>query len=290
MSIYQASQSAYDFFDKVLVIYDGRQIFFGQVNMAKEYFINLGFECPARQTTPDFLTSMTSSSERIVRQGWEDRAPRTADEFATLWKQSTAYQVLQTEIEAYEEEHPLGSHNAEAFRAQKKQVQAKSQRAKSPFILSYGQQVQLCCWRGWKRLISDPSLTVFSLAGNSITALITSSLYYNLPPTTGSFYSRAAVMFIAILSNAFSSALEILAQYAQRPIVEKHVRYAFYHASAESYASILVDMPYKILNAIFYNLIIYFMTNLNREPGAFFFFLFTAFLMTLSMSGLFRSM
>ena len=29
----------------------------------------------------------------------------------------------------------------------------------------------------------------------------------------------------------------------------------------------LTDIPYKILNAIFSNLVLYFMTNLRREPG-----------------------
>jgi hypothetical protein len=29
-------------------------------------------------------------------------------------------------------------------------------------------------------------------------------------------------------------------------IVEKHVRFAFYHASAEAFASMLTDMPYKV--------------------------------------------
>jgi ATP-binding cassette subfamily G (WHITE) protein 2 (PDR) len=47
-----------------------------------------------------------------------------------------------------------------------------------------------------------------------------------------------------------------LTLYAQRPIVEKHERYAFYHPSAEAVASMLTDMPYKIVNAIFFNLII----------------------------------
>jgi ABC-type multidrug transport system ATPase subunit len=60
VSIYQSPQSAYDLFDKVIVLYEGRQIFFGRTDEAKQYFINLGFECPARQTTPDFLTSMTA--------------------------------------------------------------------------------------------------------------------------------------------------------------------------------------------------------------------------------------
>ena len=52
----------------------------------------------------------------------------------------------------------------------------------------------------------------------------------------------------------------------------------------------LCDMPYKIVNAIFFNLIIYFLTNLRREPGNFFFFFFVSFLATLAMSMFFRSL
>lgn len=44
----------------------------------------------------------------------------------------------------------------------------------------------------------------------------------------------------------------------------------------------VVDLPYKITNAIIFNLIIYFMTNLRREPGAFFFFLLVSFTLTMS--------
>ncbi|KAM0335530.1 hypothetical protein ACHAQA_000578 [Verticillium albo-atrum] len=289
VSIYQAPQSAYDLFDKVLVLYEGHQIFFGRTKAAKEYFVNLGFECPARQTVPDFLTSMTAPTERVVRAGWEGRVPRTPEEFAKAWKDSQACRDLRAEIQEYKSLHPVDGVDAEAFRNVKSAMQAKNQRLKSPFLLSYQQQAKLCLWRGWKRLLGDPSLTIFSLLANSMTALIVSSLFYNMQETTATFYSRGAVLFIAILTNAFASALEILTQYAQRPIVEKHVRYAFYHASAESISSVLVDMPYKIANSILYNLVIYFMTNLNREPGNFFFFLLVSFLMVLTMSGLFRS-
>ncbi|KAF5014922.1 hypothetical protein F66182_13926, partial [Fusarium sp. NRRL 66182] len=64
VAIYQAPQAAYDIFDKAVVLYEGRQIYFGPATRAKDYFVNLGFECPARQTDPDFLTSMTSPNER----------------------------------------------------------------------------------------------------------------------------------------------------------------------------------------------------------------------------------
>lgn len=62
-----------------------------------------------------------------------------------------------------------------------------------------------------------------------------------------------------------------------------------YHPSAEAVASMLVDLPYKVMNTIAFNLVLYFMTNLRREPGAFFFFLLVCFLATLSMSMIFRT-
>ncbi|KAK2591158.1 Multidrug resistance protein [Conoideocrella luteorostrata] len=289
VSIYQAPQSAYDLFDKAVVLFEGRQIFFGRADEAKQYFVNLGFECPARQTTPDFLTSMTSSLERVVRPGFEGKAPRTPDEFAAAWKNSAEYKALQAEIEEYKEAHPVGGPDAEAFRASRQAQQAKGQRKKSPFTLSYLQQIKLCLWRGWKRLIGDPSLTVGSLIGNVILGLIIGSVFYNLDDTSASFFQRGALIFFACLMNAFSSALEILTLYAQRPIVEKHSRYALYHPSAEAIASMLCDLPYKISNSIVFNLILYFITNLRREPGAFFFFLLISFSTVLVMSMIFRT-
>ena len=51
----------------------------------------------------------------------------------------------------------------------------------------------------------------------------------------------------------------------------------------------LMDLPFKILNAITFNLVLYFMSNLRREPGPFFFFVFTSFVLTLTISMFFRS-
>ncbi|GAM90627.1 hypothetical protein ANO11243_086720 [Dothideomycetidae sp. 11243] len=289
VAIYQSPQSAYDVFDKVLVLYEGRQIFFGKSREARAYFEKMGWQCPERQTTADFITSMTSTKERTPRKGFEDRIPRTPDEFAEYWRKSHERAVLLQEIEIYEKEHPLKGEDFEKFAASRRAQQAKRQRVKSPYTLSYSQQIQLCLWRGFRRLKADPSITISQLAGNFINVLVISSVFYNLDYQTDSFYSRGALLFFAVLMNAFGSALEILTLYAQRPIVEKHQRYALYHPSAEAFASMLTDMPYKILNAVVFNVTIYFMTNLRREPGAFFFFFLISFILTLIMSMMFRT-
>jgi energy-coupling factor transporter ATP-binding protein EcfA2 len=209
VSIYQSPQSAYDLFDKAVVLYEGRQIFFGRADAARQYFINLGFDCPARQTTPDFLTSMTSPIERIVRPGFENTAPRTPDEFAAAWKKSAEFQDLQAEIETYKTEHAIDGPTAVAFRESKRAQQAKGQRKKSPYTISFAQQIQLCLWRAWKRLTGDPTLTLGALIANFILCLIISSVFYNLDQTTNSFFQRGALLFLACLMNAFASAVEV---------------------------------------------------------------------------------
>jgi pleiotropic drug resistance (PDR) family protein len=289
VAIYQASQSAYDVFDKVTVLYEGRQIYFGRTEDAKEFFTTMGFDCPERQTTADFLTSLTSPAERIVKPGFEHSVPRTPDEFAAAWKKSDAYKQLQKEIEEYDQAYPIGGESLQKFIESRKAMQSKGQRVRSPYTLSVMEQVNLCMIRGFQRLKGDASLTLSQLIGNFIMALIIGSVFFNLQDTTESFYSRGALLFFAVLLNAFSSALEILTLYAQRPIVEKQARYAMYHPFTEAIASMLCDMPYKLLNAVTFNVTLYFMTNLRRTPGAFFTFLLFSIVTTLTMSMIFRT-
>ncbi|CRK08937.1 hypothetical protein BN1708_009846 [Verticillium longisporum] len=289
VAIYQAPQSAYDLFHRVTVLYEGRQFFYGKIEEAKSYFEDLGFECPPRQTTPDFLTSMTSASERRARPGYERQVPRTPDEFAQRWKASRHRQSLLQEIDGYERLHPTEERFAE-YEASRRAEQARSQRPSSPYTISYRQQVQLTLWRGWRRLLADPYFTIAQLLFNLIMALILGSMFFNLKEDTSSFYYRGGIIFFALLLNAFASQLEVLTVYEERPIVEKHNRYAFYHQSTQAIASYLMDLPYKMVNMFIFNLIVYFMANLRREPGPFFFFCLTSFIVTLIMSSLYRTL
>jgi ATP-binding cassette subfamily G (WHITE) protein 2 (PDR) len=92
----------------------------------------------------------------------------------------------------------------------------------------------LCCKRSFQRLRGDATLFFTGLFGQAALALIISSVFFNLENTTGTLFSRGALLFFAILMAAFQSALEINTLYAQRPIVEKQAKYAFYHPFSEA--------------------------------------------------------
>ncbi|KAF1982045.1 hypothetical protein K402DRAFT_341217 [Aulographum hederae CBS 113979] len=294
VTVYQASQAIFNLFDKVAVLYEGRQIFFGDIHKAKDFFVNLGFECPPRQVTADFLTSLTNPSERRVRQGFEGKTPSTPDEFAAAWKRSEDYARLIQEIDQFDSQYPIGGPSLTEFKNSRRAMQARSQRPKSPYNLSVPQQVALCVRRGFQRLRGDMAIVITGALFNAIMALVIGSIFYNLQNDTDALYSRGALLFFAALLASFASALEvpnveqILTLYAQRPIVEKQAKYAFYHPFAEAIASMICDLPNKILVALAFNLTLYFMTNLRRTPGHFFVFLLFSFTCTLTMSMYFR--
>ncbi|KAM0310038.1 hypothetical protein ACHAPQ_012528, partial [Fusarium lateritium] len=171
VAVYQAPQSAYELFDRVTILYEGHQIFFGKIDEAKQYFESLGFECPDRQTTPDFLTSMTSSQERRVRPGFERTAPRTPEEFTERWQASDHRTQLLRELAAYEDSHPRAERLAE-YKTSRRAEQFKNQRSNSPYTISYVAQIKLTLWRGWRRLLADPGFTIASLIFNLIMALV----------------------------------------------------------------------------------------------------------------------
>jgi ABC-type multidrug transport system ATPase subunit/ABC-type multidrug transport system permease subunit len=288
VAIYQAPQQAYDTFDKVCVLYEGRQIYFGPARQAQGYFERLGFVCPEGQSTPDFLTSMSSPSQRTALPGFADRVPRTPADFVKAWMDSTERKEFLSQIADYNVKHPLMAESYQRFAEQRRLEKSRKQRVRSPYNMSLWRQIQLCLWRDWQRLKADPSVPIVMLAMNLTEVLLVSSIFFGLDNTTSSFYARGASIFILILLNAFGSLLEIMGLYAKRDIVEKHKRYALYHPSAEAIASMIMDMPYKLTNCLCTVILFYFMVNLRQDAGRFFFFLLNSFFVGLSMSMFFR--
>ncbi|KAL4897790.1 ABC-2 type transporter-domain-containing protein [Aspergillus ambiguus] len=291
VAIYQASQAIYDLFDKAVVLYEGRQIYYGPASAAKAFFERQGWYCPPRQTTGDFLTSVTNPVERQPREGMQNQVPRTPDEFEAYWHNSPEYRELQRAMEAHHSETTAQSEEKlREFQQQKRQAQAKHTRPASPYLLSVPMQVKLNTKRAYQRVWNERTSTVTSFIGNCIIALIVGSVFYGTPAATSGFYQKGAVLFYAVLLNALTAMTEINSLYSQRPIVEKHNSFAFYHPATEAIAGILSDIPVKFLLAVAFNLILYFLSGLRREPSQFFIYFLINFVIMFVMSAVFRTM
>ncbi|KAJ6101283.1 hypothetical protein N7499_000913 [Penicillium canescens] len=292
VAAYQASQSIYDVFDKVIVLYEGHQVYFGTAAGAKSYFEEQGWDCPARQTTGDFLTSVTNPQERKAKPGMENRVPRTPEDFEAAWLKSPQYKQLQGEIADYEAKNPMVQDAPAALELQerKRGAQANHTRPKSPYIISVPMQIKLNTVRAYQRLWNDAASTVSTVVSNIIMALIIGSVFYGTADATAGFTSKGATLFFAVLLNALTAMSEINSLYSQRPIVEKHNSFAFYHPATEAIAGVLSDIPVKFALSVVFNIILYFLAGLKRDAGNFFLYFLITFIITLVMSAVFRTL
>lgn len=96
-TFYQTGNGLYDQFDKVLVLCEGRTIYYGPRALAKSYFEDMGFVCPPGGAVADFLTAVPVHTERVIRSGFENKVPNTAEEFESRYYKSAIWQAMDQE-------------------------------------------------------------------------------------------------------------------------------------------------------------------------------------------------
>jgi ATP-binding cassette subfamily G (WHITE) protein 2 (SNQ2) len=165
-----------------VVLDEGRCIYFGSTEDARPYFQGLGFTCPSRWTTADFLTSVTDEHERNVREGWENRIPRSSTELEAAYRNSDIMKRNITDIEEFE------THVEEQKRAR----EAASTKAtkKRNYTIPFYKQVMACTDRQVKVMYGDPVSLGGKWGGILFQALVVGSLFYNLPATTAGAFPR----------------------------------------------------------------------------------------------------
>jgi ATP-binding cassette subfamily G (WHITE) protein 2 (SNQ2) len=235
VALYQAGESLYDLFDKVIVIHEGRCCYFGPADKAADYFKNMGFVQPERWTTADFLTSVTDDHERNVKEGYEDRIPRTGAQFGKAFADSEQARDNLAEVDEFERETKKQTE-------ERQQARTKATKKKN-YTLSFPAQVMACTRRQALVMIGDPQSLVGKWGGIFFQALIVGSLFYNLPATAAGAFPRGGVIFFMLLFNALLALAELTSAFESRPILLKHKSFSFYRPAAYAIAQTVVDIP-----------------------------------------------
>ncbi|KKK21456.1 ABC transporter [Aspergillus ochraceoroseus] len=280
VALYQASEHLYRQFDKVLLIEEGKCAYFGRSENARAYFERLGFECPPRWTTPDFLTSISDPHARRVRKGWEDRIPRSAADFQQAYCKSDRYKEALDDIDDFEKE--LEHHEEE------RQV-ARRGSSKKNYTVPFHKQVLILTERQFRIMYGDRQTLIGKWSILVFQALIVGSLFYNLQPTSAGVFTRGGVMFFVLLFNSLLALAELTMVFHHRPVMLKHKSFSFYRPSAYALAQVVVDVPIIFIQVTLFELIVYFMANLARTPSQFFINFLFIFLLTMTMYSFFRT-
>ncbi|KAK4126834.1 hypothetical protein N657DRAFT_566035 [Parathielavia appendiculata] len=273
VSLYQASENIYNLFDKVMVIDEGRQVYFGPASQARAYFEGLGFLPRPRQTTPDYVTGCTDAYERKYQEGRSaENAPHSPATLEAAFKESKFCRDLDEEMAQYKKSLSEEADKYEDFRVAVSEQKRRGASEKSAYSVGFQTQVWALMKRQFLLKKQDVLALVLSWLRNIIIAIVLGTLYLNLGQTSASAFSKGGLLFISLLHNVFSSFSELPGAMTGRPVVNKHRAYAFHRPSALWIAQIFVDQIFAATQIMVFSIIVYFMTNLARDAGAFFTF------------------
>ncbi|PPQ79035.1 hypothetical protein CVT25_002344 [Psilocybe cyanescens] len=299
VSIYQAGESLFEIFDKVCLIYEGRMAYFGPANLARQYFINMGYVPANRQTTPDFLVAVTDPLGRTMVSKENDTRPteyrgrpipQTSQEFEEHYKNSDIRKINQRDIEEYKRDNVSKKEIVDAFKASAKAEHAQHTRRKSPYTISIPMQVRIVMVRRMQIMKGNYTAQALSTTSFVLQAIIVGTTFVKIPDATSAYFSRGGVLFFAVFVPALFSMSEIPALFAQRPIILRHKKAAMYHPMVEALAMTLVDIPFTLATIILYSIIIYFIVKLQQTASQFFIFFVFVLVVALAMKAFFRGL
>lgn len=288
-TLYQTGEEIYQLMDKVLVIDQGRMLYQGPANEARQYFEDLGYYAPPRQTTADFLTSLCDVNARQFREGWEDRAPKTAEDLEKAFLASEAYKKVLADVDDFERHlKETDCADTREFQGAVREQKSRTVSKHSNYTVSFWKQILVCTRREFWLIWGDKTslyTKFFIIISNG---LIVGSLFYNTPSDSAGAFLRGGVVFFSIVFLGWLQLSELMKAVSGRNIIARHESFAFYRPSAVNLARVLADLPMLGLQAILFGLIMYFMTNLDLDAGKFFIYLLFIYLTTFCVTSLYR--
>lgn len=292
VTAYQISEAIYrECFDRVLVLYDGRVIYSGRAgDEAKEYFTDyLGFHCPVRQTTPDFLSAVTSPEEQRVVDGFQPRPPLDPDGLAEAFRRSPKYEALQKDVQYFRENTAEDKARAASFQAEFDATKDRLSRRSSPTVRGPHTQLLAATARHYQLAWGGRRDLVTVLALNATNALVLGAAYRGEPPTSGTgAFQRSGGVFFALIFFALNALSEAGPAARARPLLRKHHALGMLEPGIAAAAATLADLPVCLAQTICFTVPYYFLMGDPISGGGYWFFELVVFVTYAALLAVFR--
>ncbi|KAH6639094.1 multidrug resistance protein CDR2 [Boeremia exigua] len=286
-TLYQAGNAVFEQFDKVLVLDNGKQMFYGPREEAVPFMEGLGFFCDPAANKSDFLTSVTVPKARAITEGYENKIPRTNDEILGLFQKSSLYERMRAELNYHQSEEAVT--NTTVFQEQVAREKHKLLPNKPTVTTSFYVQVKTAVRRQYQIVWSDKATLLVKQASTLVQALVAGSLFYQAPDHSAGLFLKGGALFFGLLYPAYMAMSEVTDSFTGRPVLAKHRSFALHYPAVWVVSQIAADIPVALFQWSHFGIVIYFMVGLKTTAAAFFTFYIIIFSSAMAMTALYRA-
>lgn len=243
MTIHQPRANILSMFDKILLLSQGRTVFFGSLSEALAHFERQGQVCPELENPADFFLDRISVDAR------------------TEESRGTSQQRIDSLIAAWEQEHRESTIESPHT--------APSTMTGWPnlWTTEFGYLLQ----RAFKIQFRDYPTLIGLIVQTIIIALLLSFVFFQMNNDFAGVQNRIGLLFFIPIDITFTMVMPLIAIFALDRAVIKKERYSgTYRTSAFYCAQVVSLLPVRLLLSTVFSFIVYYITGLRTDSFTYF--------------------
>lgn len=239
-TIHQPSTDIFALFDDLLLLHEGRVIFYGEASAVIGYFEKWGHEFPKYSNPADYIFM------HVLREN-------SGEEMTSKWEESELKAKMTSLIEGIQTATP--SYN-----------QIKKYKA------SFWIQFKFLLDRASKNAIRNELIVRVRFFQSVFIGVLAGLVFMNATSGTvaGQIQSLSGVLYFLSVNQFFGSATAVLSIFATEKFVFlREFRAGYYCLTAYYFSKVLVELPYQIIFPALLLIIAYYMIGLNPAFSAY---------------------
>lgn len=252
-TIHQPRSSIYKMFDLLLLLSEGKAIYYGPAEQATAFFSSVGFPCPAEFNPADFFLDVVSPDHRS--NDAETSSARRIELLSSHFQQEGAELAPRKSVDAHRVAEIKHVNEAVSF-------------PNDPFT-----EFGLLLARSWKQQSRDRIPQIITLVQTVVIGFFLAALYSNMANSETPVQDETGILFFICIFSAFGAMFGALNSFpTERGVVNRERAGKQYHVLPYYLARFVCDIPLRVGQGLLFGCIVYWIVGLNPSASAFFIF------------------
>lgn len=235
--IHQPRSSIYEMFNKLLVLSEGRTMFYGDAIDAVKHFQTCGFTCPDDFNPSDFFLDLLSPDNRTSEARVETR--NRIKLLGDFWEEKVS------------KEEEIVEDGSSQF------ISVKSI-GTDEGIAKTLKAFQLLCWRCWVEQSRNKGAIIGKFVTAILFSLIIGGIYSKDTRSQQGIQNMKGILFFLLINQTFNSVLAVLNSFPREKLIVNRERDGrAYSTLSYCLAKFFVEMPLNLVPVVVYCCIVH---------------------------------
>eukprot|EP00834_Sanchytrium_tribonematis_P006122 NODE_424_length_7676_cov_0.895209.p2 type:complete len:529 gc:universal NODE_424_length_7676_cov_0.895209:2718-4304(+) len=258
MTIHQPRETIVQLFDKIMLLSQGKTVFYGNLEEGLIHFEKNGYPCPENTNPANFFIDLITIDYRTPEKEVESTN--------RILRLQEAWKTPELSFPKISDEEYKKS--------------SKSRMMK--FNASWPYEMALLLQRDGNNIFRNPATFGATIGGGLVSLVLFSVIYYDFSDSPAGIQNRKGLIFNLALNAMFGSLNCINYFPAEKPIIRKERSAGMYRAPSAYLSKVLANFPLIVLQVVVLSLPIYWIVGFRPDAGSFLLFLLIIFVETIT--------